>query len=62
MTYDQKQLGAVLRRCTVCGIERLMTQPQNVCIRCRAKRAQSVDAVAGSVQQGTPVPSRKEIA
>ena len=34
-TYDDRQLGAVLVRCTVCARDYFMTQQRSICLRCQ---------------------------
>ena len=46
-TYDDRQLGAVLVRCTVCAREYFMTAPQEICIRCRRAWTASGDSTLG---------------
>lgn len=60
MTYDAKQLGAQLRRCTVCGIDRLMTAPRDVCIRCRSQRSPVADAEILSDPEGKTMTRAKK--
>jgi len=44
MSYDAKQLRAVLTRCQSCGQEYYMTQPIESCIKCKRVCPSSVAA------------------